>query len=655
MSLTSNDSEETIYGAPSHMTRSRRQTSAAATAQGDKTMYSAPAPSQNKAPRPTAPAAATSHVGTIYGGPGTKTAEVPTQEGTVYGGPGAVPTPPPTQGDTEYGPPGNNTPHAPQSAPQTPGADTDQPLPLGSRIGKHKEYTIEKYLGKGGFGHTYLVSNGIVTHVVKECAPLHFSQRDANGAIHPIPGCEDDFNKLREDFSNEIDTLNAARGKDTRIVHLVDKFDDNHTKYYVMAHLPGGSLHNLRSETKKAFNEDELKKVLDDLLGALEALHAADIIHRDIKPQNIMLTESGDSVLIDFGSACFMWKKAKAIRAASPHWAPPEEFAADYTVKIGPHTDLYELGATIYYLITGKEFHHPDLVSKLKDIYSAAHKMTIDKVQELVAPYLLRPCTEIMEMKAYSIGFRKALCKALEPDISKRLASVKEWKELISKEKLNEEELREIDETIKTHPERINAAMIKKLQQLKASGQSAELSLAKCYKHLWRKAEKEQMPKDAKKNLGLYETYLKEARESRIKGAFREAANHLLRQNCGTMDEASLEQAAAWYEEDKLPQQAQNCKTALGVMRTYKRLARTRGFTGAHNRYLQEKHLAKECALLPQEGAQNIHPQLRGIAQLLCLLLSGGLCLPFIWLMALVEYKKISHYISPIHLTELND
>ncbi|MBR7109717.1 MAG: protein kinase [Akkermansia sp.] len=503
------------------------------------------------------------------------------------------------------------------------------------------------------------MSNGIVTHVVKECAPLHFSQRDANGAIHPIPGCEDDFNKLRDDFNNEIDTLNAASGKDTRIVHLVDEFDDNHTKYYVMAHLPGGSLHDLRSETKKAFNEDELKKVLDDLLGALEALHAANIIHRDIKPQNIMRTASDDSVLIDFGSACFMWKKAKAIRAASPHWAPPEEFATDYADNIGPHTDLYELGATIYYLITGKAFHHPDLVSKLKNIYSAAHKMTIDEVQKLVAPYLLRPCKEIMEMKAYSIGFRKALCKALEPDISKRLASAKEWKELISEERLKaertREELREIDETIKTHPERIDAAMIKKLQRLKGSRTRATLSLTKCYKHLWRKAEKEQMPKDAKKNLELYETYLKEARESRIKGAFREAATHLLRHNCGKMDEASMKKAIDWYTQDELPQQAQSCNTALGVMRTYKRLARLVGFTGAHNMYLQGKHAAKECALLPQEGAQNIHPQLRGIAQLLCLLLSCGLCLPLIWLMALVEYKKISHYISPIHLTELND
>ena len=121
------------------------------------------------------------------------------------------------------------------------------------------------------------------------------------------------------------------------------------------------------------------------------------------------------------------------------------------------------------------------------------------------------------------------------------------------------------------------------------------------------------------------------------------------------MDEPSLKKAIDWYTKDGMTPQAESCMSALNIMRDYKHRAQVLGFAGAHNMYLQGKQSAKECALMPQEGAQHIHAHLRGLAQLLCLLLSCGLCLPLIWLMSLLEYKKVSKYIAPIHLAELKD
>ena len=218
-------------------------------------------------------------------------------------------------------------------------------LAQGSVLGR---YELGKVLGQGGFGVTYagrdtLLGRGVA---VKELFPEGSSRR---GSV-VVPPRSSNFALEREKFLEEARTL--AQFDHNSIVRVWDAFELNNTAYLVMEFLRGETL---GKRMERPISSAEVEDIARKILGGLEGVHAANMLHRDIKPDNIYLTQDARAVLIDFGSARAFAEGGAAsshTRLVTPGYAPPEQYAS--SAKFGPYTDLYALGATLYHALTGK-------------------------------------------------------------------------------------------------------------------------------------------------------------------------------------------------------------------------------------------------------------------------------------------------------------
>jgi len=166
------------------------------------------------------------------------------------------------------------------------------------------DYRIERVLGAGGFGVTYLAEELALGRpvTIKEYFPSDIAAR-ADG-IDVLPRSQDaagDYNWGLERFIEEAQTL--AKFNHTNIVQLHRYFRDNKTGYMVLHFEEGQSLKGWLKALGRAPRQKELDTILSPLLDALEMIHKADFLHRDIAPDNVIIRKSGDPVLIDFGSA----------------------------------------------------------------------------------------------------------------------------------------------------------------------------------------------------------------------------------------------------------------------------------------------------------------------------------------------------------------
>jgi len=218
-------------------------------------------------------------------------------------------------------------------------------LRQGSLLGR---YELGKVLGQGGFGVTYagrdtLLGRGVA---VKELFPEGSSRR---GSL-VLPPRSSNFPLEREKFLEEARTL--AQFDHPSIVRVWDAFELNDTAYLVMEFLRGETL---GKRMERPISSDEIEDIARKLLGGLEQVHSSGMLHRDIKPDNIYLTQDARAVLIDFGSARAYAEGGAAsthTRLVTPGYAPPEQYAS--SAKFGPYTDLYALGATLYHALSGK-------------------------------------------------------------------------------------------------------------------------------------------------------------------------------------------------------------------------------------------------------------------------------------------------------------
>jgi uncharacterized protein with WD repeat len=138
------------------------------------------------------------------------------------------------------------------------------------------------------------------------------------------------------------------------IVKVYDFFEENNTAYMVMEYLRGKSLAKLVEERGGALSEKEAVGYILKVCEALDVVHKAGYLHRDIKPENIIVCGDGRVVLVDFGAArSFMaGKTGKMTVILTPGFAPYEQYAT--MARFGPTLDIYALGATLYYLLTGE-------------------------------------------------------------------------------------------------------------------------------------------------------------------------------------------------------------------------------------------------------------------------------------------------------------
>jgi len=245
--------------------------------------------------------------------------------------------------------------------------DIQSLLPLGTLLQMGK-YRVDKYLSSGGFGNTYVITNlQFEEHfAMKEFFMKGINERNSDNTTISVSNKTNrpQFEQQREKFKKEARRLRKLRNK--HIVQVHDLFEENGTSYYVMDFVDGESLSNRMKRTGKALSEKEVLSILPQVLDALEAVHEKGIWHLDLKPGNIMVEGNGNAVLIDFGASKQMsasegYTTTTTAMCYTQGYAPPEQIDQNMS-QIGPWTDLYALGATLYNLLTKNQ---PPLVSEM--------------------------------------------------------------------------------------------------------------------------------------------------------------------------------------------------------------------------------------------------------------------------------------------------
>lgn len=229
-------------------------------------------------------------------------------------------------------------------------------------------YTIEKVLGQGGFGITYLGIDELHEKkvAIKEFFPQGIVTRNIEyeGAVTvTFVGEKDNYNKGKEKFLKEARIM-ARFSKDEGIVKAQDFFEINNTAYIVMEYLEGITLKQYLRENER-IEPEELLELFVPLIESLDEIHSQGLIHRDISPDNIMVLLGGKIKLMDFGAARdytdFGEKSLSLI--LKPGYAPPEQYQT-HGVQ-GPWTDIYALCATMYKCLTGE--NPPDAIERVMD------------------------------------------------------------------------------------------------------------------------------------------------------------------------------------------------------------------------------------------------------------------------------------------------
>ncbi len=227
-------------------------------------------------------------------------------------------------------------------------------LPPGTRFG---ELEILRLLGAGGFGIVYLGQDHALERMVaiKEYMPGQLAQRGQNSQVSVRSGSmRETFELGLRSFVNEARLL--ARFDHRSLLKVYRFWEANNTAYMAMPYLQGQTLKQWRDARGSAPEAEWLLHLLKPLLEGLGELHAANVYHRDIAPDNIFLPADGsDPILLDFGAA----RRAIGDRTQSftailkPSYAPLEQYDGANALKQGPWTDLYALGAVLYHLIVG--------------------------------------------------------------------------------------------------------------------------------------------------------------------------------------------------------------------------------------------------------------------------------------------------------------
>ena len=224
-------------------------------------------------------------------------------------------------------------------------------LPVGATLSDGR-YEVLGIIGRGGFGITYEMGDTRLKRrvAVKELFP-DSAVRHGSMVLTP-PHARVAFRASKDRFLREARVL--ARFTHPGIVRVYEVFEEHGTAYLVMERLSGRTLVDVMRARSAPFTEDEVVDVAGRVAAALRPVHAAGVLHRDINPSNVMVTEHGRIVLIDFGLArdFDLDQTMGMTRMVTPGYAPLEQYRGEG--RFGPSTDVYGLAATIYRLSTGK-------------------------------------------------------------------------------------------------------------------------------------------------------------------------------------------------------------------------------------------------------------------------------------------------------------
>jgi serine/threonine protein kinase len=217
------------------------------------------------------------------------------------------------------------------------------------------QYTILGFLNSGGFGITYLAKDTFGrTVVIKECFPNALCRRSATMVRARSRKHTGELQNFVKGFMDEARRLSDLVHPNIVGVHQV--FEDNDTAYMAIDFINGKDLHDLLDSTDQAFTPAEVVVLLKKMLSAVEFIHESGILHRDISPDNILIDQTGNPILIDFGAASEQVVRATRVltgrRVVKDGYSPQEFYLTG--AEQWPSSDLYALGATFYHVIAGK-------------------------------------------------------------------------------------------------------------------------------------------------------------------------------------------------------------------------------------------------------------------------------------------------------------
>jgi serine/threonine protein kinase len=300
-------------------------------------------------------------------------------------------------------------------------------LPIGTIL--EDDYRIEKILGQGGFGITYLGIEIMLGRkvAIKEFYPREVAARDSGWTVRPS-GAKEDINFFQwglNAFEKEAKLL--ARFDDPHIVGVQRFFKANGTAYFVMDYCDGQPLDEIIRQDG-SFSLQQLNKIIFPLLDSLERIHQEDFLHRDIKPGNIFIRSDGSPVLLDFGSARpeNVSQTRNVTNMTTDGYAAIEQYNPDG--RQGPSADIYGFAATLYRVVTDVK-PIPSTVRTYEDT--------------------LVPASELVAGK-YPAYFLKAIDAGMAVRPGDRPQSIQEWRTMFEDKSFHYDEPVVIEDPIGT-------------------------------------------------------------------------------------------------------------------------------------------------------------------------------------------------------------
>ncbi len=278
-------------------------------------------------------------------------------------------------------------------------------LPVGTVLAG--QYVIERVLGEGGFGITYqaLDHRSGECVAIKEFFPDSMVTRVEKTKVLPFTGERgENFSYGKDCFLQEAQTLAQFIGNE-HIIRVYTYFEENNTAYFAMEYVRGKSFDRYIKDQGGKIPYEDAEQKLFPIMDALQAVHERGIIHRDVAPDNIYITDDNNVKLLDFGAARYsLGDKSQSLDVILKHgYAPREQYSRHG--KQGPFTDIYALAACFYYAITGEK--------------------PADSVDRMVEDTVIRPAAMGASLPKYK---EDAIMKALSIDPADRFQSVSDFK-----------------------------------------------------------------------------------------------------------------------------------------------------------------------------------------------------------------------------------
>ncbi|MFZ9396334.1 MAG: protein kinase domain-containing protein [Erythrobacter sp.] len=304
-------------------------------------------------------------------------------------------------------------------------AYSNRALPAGTVL---REWRLEEVLGVGGFGIVYkgrgIYFNELVA--IKEYFPSSISERGEDETVVPIDSDAEEVHALGlKKFVEEAKLLwnLSTPTRHPNIVSVRSLFEIHGTAYMVMDFEDGTALSRILKKGRK-FNESSLRSMILPIAEGLERAHRVGVLHRDIKPPNIIINDDGRSVLIDFGSARFESGEATSTKVTfhTPPYAAIEQYVR--TFPQGPWTDIYALGVVLYECITGE---------KPAEVLERMHGDAGTPLAQGNWP-------------GFSRGFLQAVDRAMSVRPEDRPQSISEWLGMLDGQMVDEDEDEEDDD-----------------------------------------------------------------------------------------------------------------------------------------------------------------------------------------------------------------